>query len=148
MIPQADLDVWLAKMRHLKSKKHQGSLEKAHHPEHRCCLGHACAAFGVDRLSERENSGVVSYGSRDEGWHSKVLPVELVRRLRIKNNGEFKKPITIKGYRTEFDRPVEFGSLVEINDNTRLSLAQIADIIERENKADNFEEPEMLEETE
>ena len=66
------------------------------------------------------------------GGEKRTLPKEICNILKINHLGCFKKGIKIGRYKRNFY------SISEVNDQTKLSPAQIADVIEAQFKADNF----------
>ena len=122
---------WLAQLRSPKAKKAKGKLEDPENPDQRCCLGHACHIFGLQRAIRRTEYGAVScvfYGGGD--GEASWLPYEARQKLNISLKGSFKADVEVDG--------ITVNALSVVNDYTRLSLPQIADLIEEQFEADNF----------
>ena len=148
MIPQEELDIWLRALRDPDAQKHCGSLEDYDNPKARCCLGHACAALGLKRADDQwiqDNYGekTVLYGVDRGDYDETCLPKSLSKRLNISPGGGFIKKIEIEG-QNENGAPILFDSLVHVNDDTDLTLAQIADLIEEQNRKKNFRKTDPL----
>ena len=129
---QAQIDeyraMWLAQLRSPEAKKAQGKLEDPDKSNYRCCLGHACHILGVQRKiakPEWRANQCVFYGC-ENSW----LPLEAREKLNVSLKGSFKVPIAVDG--------ITVNALSVINDYTKLSLSEIADVIEEQFKNDNF----------
>ena len=123
--------IWLEQLRSPEAKKAQGKLEDPDKPDHRCCLGHACHILGllrVVKIPEWRANECVFYG--DGGWDSSWLPIEAREKLNVSLKGSFKTPVTVDG--------ITVNALSVVNDYTKLSLSEIADVIEEQFAADNF----------
>ena len=122
---------WLAQLRSPEAKQTRGKLEDPNNPDHRCCLGHACHVFGARRVVkvvEWKSRECVFYGDtyEENSW----LPLEVRQKLNISLKGSFKTDVEADG--------ITVNSLSIINDYTKLSLSEIADLIEEQFAADNF----------
>ena len=130
---------WLAQLRSPEAKKTTLKLENSKNPDHRCCLGHACHALGIQReVLESQNTvngWMVHYGEQ-----TSYLPDEASLKLAILCNGEFVNEIKIDHIHSYYAN-IEFENLAQINDHTELTPAEIADIIEEQFKANNFKKP-------
>ena len=120
---------WMRVLRDPESKKTTGQLQDIIYEKHRCCLGHCCHAAGadvkIDEISVGEEAVTYSYlGNNDYA----CLPETLAEELDITATGCFINKVEVRGE--------QMGSLTDVNDNSLLSPAEIADLIE-ENK-DNF----------
>ena len=119
---------WFGVLRDPESKKITNKLEDPEDTNARCCLGHACHALGIEREVEfdpRKESHSVCYDSS-----SIVLPDTVAYMLNITNVGDFKKTIYVKS--------IPVSNLTQANDDTNLTPAEIADLIEDQIKNDNF----------
>lgn len=148
MIPQEELAIWLRALRDPSAEKHCGTLEDYDNPKARCCLGHACVAFGLERADDQwtqDNYGddIVLYGSHDGEYEETVLPKSLSMRLNLSPGGNFIEKVEIEG-QNENGAPILFDSLVHVNDDSTLTLAQIADLIEEQNRKNNFHKTDPL----
>ena len=122
---------WLAQLRSPEAKKAQGKLEDPEKPDHRCCLGHACHVFGLRRVVkvvEWKSRECVFYGETHE--EASWLPYEARQKLNISLKGSFKAVVAVDG--------ITVNALSVVNDYTKLSLPEIADLIEEQFEADNF----------
>ena len=122
---------WLAQLRSPEAKQARGKLEDPDDPNKRCCLGHACHILGLERTVKKPEwraSDCVFYGKNcgEASW----LPREACKKLNVSLKGSFKVPVAVDG--------ITVNSLSIINDYTKLSLSEIADVIEEQFKADNF----------
>lgn len=112
---------WLAYLRSPGLSKHVGFLGDPDDPARNCVLGHAAALFGAERRVDR---GLVFYMGDPWGMgNSQVLPEAVARRLDITPNGKFLDPILLDGG--------EYNKISRVNDRTALTLAEMADILER-----------------
>ena len=124
---------WLETLRDPKSKKKVGILEDHCNENARCCLGHACHALGAKKYTaehlgdDGEVEPVITYGGE---WT--ILPEAIAEKLCITCNGEFKDPIRIEGFKGGFD------NLTDVNDDTKLTSVEIADVIEEQFALKNF----------
>ena len=109
---------WLDYLRQPGRKKTKEVLERYHDNEARCCLGHACHHFGIDR-TVLEDSLSVLYDKQGS-----VLPERLQWDLDMTEAGDFCEPIDVE------DEII--GDCIGLNDETDLSMAEIADIIEQQ----------------
>ena len=131
--------IWLEQLRSPEAKQTRGKLELTVDPDHRCCLGHACHILGLPRVVKRETEWgekeLVFYG--EGGEENSWLPLEARQKLNISLKGNFKVPIEVDG--------TSVNSLSLVNDYTKLSLSEIADVIEKQFAADNLLPcPEMI----
>ena len=85
----------------------------------RCCLGHACDAFGA-RYTEGK---IVHFSMGDDLWESHFLPDQIARMLNVTREGHFRVETKIPN--GEICR-----SLADVNDFSSFNMAQIANIIE------------------
>ena len=124
--------IWLEQLRSPEAKQAKGKLEDVSAPDHRCCLGHACHILGLPRVVKRETEWaakeLVFYG-KDYG-ESSWLPLEARQKLNISLKGSFKTDVKVGG--------ISVNALSVINDYTKLSLSEIADVIEEQFKNNNF----------
>ena len=124
--------LWLEVLRDPKSEKTQGRLEDPDNAKARCCLGHACHALGEERYVKTSGAGypsqapyIVMYAG-DAG----VLSEGAASLLGIQPDGLLKESDGgVKGMYT----------LVDLNDDTNLTPAEIADVIECLWQNDGFE---------
>ena len=136
---------WLSVLRDPKSKKHVGSLESLHDSNTRCCLGHACHALHSNKTIFEDK---VCYGAEKEYT---FLPQKIAKLLNITPDGEFATPIHISRDYSNIDSDenvdedinylptsIGYNDLVSLNDDTILSPAEIANIIEEQYKNKNF----------
>ena len=126
---------WISYLRSDEAKRHKGSLESATDENARCCLGHACHVLGIERhlYSEEEDLNGVFYGQERS---LAFLPREAAELLGISRRGGFKQFVDVQD-NPNFP-PYGITNLTAINDNTELSLHEIADIIEEQYQNDNF----------
>jgi len=89
-----------------------GHLENPHNPNERCCLGHGCNIFGINRIVEDDT---VYYGVRS----SAVAPRELMDLLGLYDNCGVPLVKT----------PKETDSLASLNDSTKLTTQEIGQLI-------------------
>ena len=131
------LQNWLKVMRDPKSGKALKKLENPENRHDRCCLGHLCHAmqakskvanFGSMHSSDGGRD-CVFYDFNDHRWTHDVLPNELAKELDITFTGSFNTPIDIDG--------CEVSSMASLNDDTDLTPAEIANVIESQFKAGN-----------
>lgn len=139
---------WLNYLRRPESRRAKGRLENPVDVEHRCCLGHACAAFSISGIVPIERrvcntkgtlSGrmfpVVFYGKRED-WSENKLPYFIAKMLDITTEGKFRKEVKIGNiFTTMYGK---FDSLVPMNDDIDISPQQIADVIQEQFEKDNF----------
>lgn len=135
---------WIQYLRKPHIKKHKGFLESRHTRSKRCCLGHACFVLGLKR--DTDFDGDVAYWNDNPGSYHPIqrynnssftkLPPRASAQLNIDVNGTFHKPIKLNVH--PYD--MEYTCLSSVNDNTNLTLPQIADIIEEQLKAGNIKE--------
>ena len=129
MINQDALDKWLKVLRSPLSQRTKGKLENGVYSEARCCLGHLCHALDVPRYQIDGESGLVEYGEDgDASWSQ--LPEYVARQVGITQNGDFFRRIEYKGD--------IYYCLADLNDKTEVTPQEIADVIEREAKANNL----------
>ena len=132
MINKDALDKWLKVLRSPLSQRTKGKLENGVYSEARCCLGHLCHALDVPRHQIDGEGGLVEYGNADDGDASwSELPEYVAEDIGISTDGEFRSLVSYKG--------THYVSLADLNDSTKITPQEIADIIEREAKADNLE---------
>ena len=131
----SQLQNWLGVMRDPKSGKCEGKLQDVLNPNDRCCLGHLGYSMGAAieiRLNGyREKVVHYSYGDGIDS-NVNVLPAALAKELDISKIGDFIKDIKIGD--------TSFACMAEINDETDLTIAEIAeiaDVIEAQFKANN-----------
>ena len=120
---------WLAQLRDPKSKKAIGKLEDLKNHNKRCCLGHACHALGVTRDIDTYTDRV----SYDERWGK--LPESACRKLNIDRIGRLKNEILAPNRDSNNSY---YGNLTMLNDETKLTPQEIADVIEEQFERDNF----------
>ena len=126
---EANRAKWLAALRRPGSGKRVGCLEDVEAPHKRCCLGHACAALAPGlRFVDTLAGARVRYRG-----HDKTLPAEVSRMLGIDREGTFRATVDAGGRSNV--------GLMELNDATNLTSAEIADVIEAQFRLDNFESP-------
>ena len=128
---------WLKFLRSNGINKAKGHLEtpKSYGVKNsRCCLGHACHILGFKaRHGVRSNNDdVVRYNSANL-----TLPRAAREMLNITKEGKFLIPVEVKGKKCTHS----YISMAHLNDNTSLTLKEIADIIEEQLKAGNVIEP-------
>ena len=118
---------WMKELKSPTAKKTRERLESLHNKNARCCLGHACAANKLERTLEKTclKNRAVHY----EG-NSAQLPLSLCEKLNINHFGEF----TSKGI-LEVEKIVgtrhTYTSLMDMNDNTKMSTKEIAELIQK-----------------
>ena len=124
---------WLAQLRSPEAKKTCSKLEDPEKPNHRCCLGHACYVLGLTRTVEEIQDDIFNYDAvyYDNGYS--YLPISACEMLDINPDGDFKEVINVTMNQKQFCK-----NLAELNDDTELQPAEIADIIEENFKANNF----------
>ena len=130
MINKDALDKWLKVLRSPLSQREKGRLENGTYSEARCCLGHLCHALDIPRHQSGAGT-MVEYGDVDDkdiSWSQ--LPEYVVRQVGISRNGDFFKAVE---YKDEI-----YHCLADLNDETDITPQEIADVIEREAKADNL----------
>ena len=127
----SQLQNWLGVMRDPKSGKCKDQLQDVTNSNDRCCLGHL--GFSLDVIIEtklndnREAFIVYRYG---HDWPSSSnLPRALAKELDMTQNGDFVKDVKIRGTR--------YACMSEVNDETDLTISEIADVIEAQFKANN-----------
>ena len=132
---------WLAQLRDPESKKLTLRLEDAEDPKARCCLGHACHALGLPRSVDTEHElatgsklVLVLYGEDEhtDRFTSDVLPMNAAEMLDISVVGTFVKPLVHRGVQPPYM------SLSDLNDESTLTPAEIADVIEEQFEKDNL----------
>ena len=129
---------WLNVMRDPESGKATGELEDATNPSERCCLGHLAYSMESDRRRNNIGPSVEYFYPGSASWSTTYLPVSLAKELDMDKIGSFIKPITVDGI-VKFNGAItEFNSMSELNDDTDLTSAQIADIIEEQWEAGNI----------
>ena len=123
---------WIAYLREPGRKKAIGQLVDNDDHERRCCLGHYCAMKGLPVEKAVSKSG-------QDGYEGEVneLPERLAASLGITQLGYFKGDVLV--WHLTGNKRAFAENLAAINDRTRASMADIADIIEREFEAHNFE---------
>ena len=128
--------LWLAQLRHPDAGKFERALESSDNPNRRCCLGHACHALGI-KMRPLKNCSFTDY----DGEHQ-VLSKSVQLMLGIDSLGSFKKRIPIDETRLTGNRHGigDMNDLTDINDCSDYLPHEIADIIEAQFAADNFEE--------
>ena len=103
--------------------------------EARCCLGHYCAAKGLQAVAVKvydlETGSKVLY-TYDPQYEKNIyaLPQHLAKSLGITKYGRFVQSVVVEGR--------QMVGLTDVNDYTDLSPAQIADVIEQQFAAGNF----------
>ena len=126
----SQLQDWFSVMRDPKSGKCKGRLQDVTNPNDRCCLGHLGFSMGVTtgiKVDKCDNEYVAYfYGGRTNGI---VLPSALAKELDMTQCGDFVEVIEIGD--------AEYCSMSVINDETDLTMAEIADVIEAQFKAGN-----------
>ena len=122
---------WLKVMRDPEFGKATGTLEDPNNPSKRCCLGHLGYSMKASRRWNVITARVDYFYGGDDSWSSSYLPISLAKELDIDNIGSFINPITVGGIE-------EFKSMSELNDDTDLTSAAIADIIEDQWEAGNI----------
>ena len=129
---------WLNVMRNPESGKTTGELEDPINPSERCCLGHLAYSMKADRRRNNIGPSVEYFYSGSDSWSTTYLPVSLAKELDMDKIGSFIKPITVDGI-VKFNGAItEFNSMSELNDDTDLTSAQIADIIEEQWEVGNI----------
>ena len=132
MINQDALDKWLKVLRSPLSQRTKGKLEDGTYSEARCCLGHLCHALDVPRHQIDGEGGLVEYGDADDGDASWAeLPEYVAKEAGITSDGTFKYRVCYKG--------THYISLSDLNDSTKITPQEIADVIEEQAKEDNLE---------
>ena len=126
------VEMWLRELRGPTALKMTGKLAHPLNENARCCLGHLCAAIGAKRTIDRFDYCGETYPRVCYEGETTVLPKKVCRVLDITEKGEFVHPVRLDGYMCTFS------SLVSLNDQTGLTPAQIADVIEKQIAADNF----------
>lgn len=119
MISKEDWAIWKPALLEPTQKQVAGALELLDEMGNtigRCCLGVACAAFGIPKT---RSGSLMMYGNDVH-----YLPHELANRFKISDSGQF-KPGEVFEY-----QGVEHHSLVSMNDRG-VPFAVIADAIER-----------------
>ena len=114
-------------MRDPRFGKMQQQLEDPDNSNDRCCLGHLCHAMNVP--SELDNDGDPEY-IFDGDSHSAYLPSGLAKALDMTTQGDFMRGIIVDG--------VVVMHMSGLNDDTDLTPAQIADVIEEQFEAGNI----------
>ena len=133
---------WLAQLRLPESGKFRDSLENADCPSERCCLGHAAHAVGAPR---EVSDGIVDY----DGFNQ-VLSGPLQHLFGISHDGTFSEAYTGRELAEIIGRPVPYrdfdvwGCLAGINDDTDLTPAEMASVIEHAFANDRFSSPDPL----
>ena len=131
----SQLQNWLGVMRDPQSGKCRDKLQDITDSTSRCCLGHLGYSMGaaIDIvLNQNRNKGVgYSYGD-DKNINISVLPVALAMELDMTQKGDFIKDVRIGD--------TSFACMAEVNDDTELTPAEIADVIEAQYKAGNVAE--------
>ena len=129
--------LWLAFLREPGREKTEGKLEDVEHPEQRCCLGHACHVLGAERHAD-EHEGEVLYDGREDEF-----TVPLAKLLNVTPTVYFRRPAPVPKPRSHtFEGTgvtVGFLSAAKLNDDTDLTPAEIADVLERERAAGNIQ---------
>ena len=115
---------WLAYLREPERLKACAVLADPFIPEARCCLGHYCDLRGL--LPAETATGSLSFDGETES-----LPRNLAKSLDITPMGHFKTTVEVED--------LFCVSASAVNDNTHLQPAQIADVLEQQFAADNFE---------
>ena len=137
---------WLKQLRDPNVQKAVGTLETCKDPTNppRCCLGHACHVLipetrHVKHIERKTKDGIVErvaevfYGKEDEA-ESGLLPESVARLLNVTPYVMFHNKILGRegniygGYR----------KMTFVNDNTPMSLSEIADLLEEQRKAGNL----------
>ena len=121
---------WLAQLRDLDSKKEFGQLENVKDSNARCCLGHACHALGIRRRVKQYPSSSIDLVAYENT--SGALPSSACYMLNITAIGRFIEKIIVNGE--------SCSDLSDVNDNTLLSPAEIADVIQDQFNNNNFEQ--------
>ena len=125
---------WLRVMRDPKSGKTKHKLENLENRNNRCCLGHLCYSMnGNSKVTsygcDIEGKDTVFYDFNDEVWEHDVLPNELAKELDMTPTGSFTMAIDIG--------VISVRSMASLNDDTELTPAEIADVIEAQFRAGN-----------
>lgn len=128
----------LAELRKPESKRHAGELESVKDPCARCCLGHMTAAL-ADKLSitrtvelwKDQRAKNVRYNAERS-----YIPHTACRALDMTRGGQFVDPQEAKTRSGVVER---FGGLVAVNDCTNWRPKRMADFIEKQMRAGNFE---------
>ena len=115
---------WLDFLRQPGRKKAKEVLEQYSDNEARCCLGHACHYFGVDRVVKHEVHSVLYCNN------GSCLPDSLQWDLDMTEGGDFWEAIDVG------DEII--ADCIGLNDETDLSMSEIADIIEQQMIAGNM----------
>ena len=134
---QANREAWLAFLREEGRQKCVGRLEDTHEGERRCCLGHAAFVLGGKRSVIEGTAGDKIVAYNDETGY---LSADLAEMLNMEASGDLHDFIHLDGYEDEDGDPINFGTLTGINDDSDLTPAQIADVIENQIEADNLRE--------
>ena len=125
MTKDAAWEKWLAKLRDPDSKQFFHKLESFYNPEERCCLGHACHVLISHLRTAHDDSSYVEYDGAEEG-----LPPSVAKMLDVSSLVIFREQVfTQHGY---------FNSAAALNDSTKFSLNEIADILEKERERGNL----------
>lgn len=125
-------ELWLERLRDPVSRKHQGGLGSIAYECFRCCLGHACDALGVERDKAREDQlrwdDKVFYTDGVK-TSSDVLPAEVAKLLDCTDVCMFSASYYDDGTEDEHE------NATSLNDDTWLSMPEIADILEAKRAA-------------
>ena len=121
---------WLKVLRDNKSRKYFFSLEDGTNRNARSILGHACHALGEKKKRIEVGHGlkITCYGLDKSG---QFCPDSVFEKLDITETGAFRNPVYVNG-------GGYFDSIQDLFYGNLISLKEIADIIEREFKKDNF----------
>ena len=133
----------LAQLRLPESKLHVGELESVRDPHCKCCLGHFCAGLLEKTGIRREVDYWRDGRTKCVAYHGEMsyLPGPVAAALDMTTSGQFVQPVgaRINPRHADGDYLEVLQSLVAVNDNLRWKPKRMANFIEEQMRAGNFE---------
>ncbi len=122
---------WLAWLRAPGRRKHVGCLGSSRDPGARCVLGHAAHMLGAESAPTEDEKGRRMRFTHGGDAETKTLPAAMAAdALGITVDGAFRREVVVDGK--------AYGSIMKLNDGTRLSMVEIADVLEKQFADDNM----------